>query len=59
VRTLDESITPSDSRTSEVTWDGIDNDNIKLPTGLYVYRMKLIDDKGVSTTGYQKLVLIR
>jgi len=59
VRMIDESITPTDSRTNEMTWDGTDNNGIKLPTGLYVYRMKITDDQGVSTTGYQKLVLIR
>lgn len=59
VRTLEESITPTNSRTDEVSWDGTDNNNTKLPTGLYVYRMQIKDSKGVSTTGYQKLVLIR
>ncbi len=59
VRLIDASITPTNSRTDEITWDGTDNNNVKLPTGLYVYRMRITDDKGVSTTGYQKLVLIR
>ena len=51
--------TPGNSRSSEMTWDGRSDVGSPLPAGVYPYRLILTTEKGVQTTAYQKLVLIR
>ena len=58
-RNIKESFTPTGSRTSEITWDGTDNNGSPLPSGVYVYRLNLSTEKGYHSTAYQKLVIIR
>jgi hypothetical protein len=59
VRTIRQNFTPSGSRSGEITWDGTSNDGALLPSGLYVYRLKLATASGSNETAYQKLVIIR
>lgn len=59
VRTLRQSFTPSGSRSNEITWDGTSDRGTKLPSGLYVYRLTLSTEKGIKTSAYQKLILLR
>ncbi|MCD6013410.1 MAG: hypothetical protein K0Q79_3272 [Flavipsychrobacter sp.] len=59
VKCIRQTFTPSGSRTNEITWDGTDNNGVRLPSGMYVYRLNLSTDKGYKTTAYQKLVIVR
>ncbi len=59
VKKIKETLTPSDSRTSEITWDGTDNNGARLPSGVYVYRLNIATEKGFKSSAYQKLVIIR
>lgn len=59
VRTLSQTFTPGGSRSNELTWDGTSDTGAKLPAGLYVYKLNLSTEKGVHTTAYQKLILMR
>lgn len=58
-RNIRETITPSGSRSSDITWDGTDNNGSQLPSGLYVYRLNISTEKGYKSAAYQKLVIIR
>ena len=59
VRTIEQNFLAEGSRSIELTWDGTDNNGAKLPSGIYVYRIIISTGKGIQTTAYQKLVLIR
>ncbi len=59
VRNLKQVFRPQGSRSNEITWDGTDNNGVLLPSGVYVYRMKLATDKGIHELAYQKLVIVR
>jgi flagellar hook assembly protein FlgD len=59
VRNLKQNFTPTGSRSNEISWDGTDNQGARLPSGVYVYRVKISTDKGISTLAYQKLVIVR
>ncbi len=59
VKTIKQSITPSGSRTFDITWDGTDNNGAKLASGVYVYRFIVTSEKGYKSTAYQKLVIVR
>ena len=59
VKSIKQDFTASDSRTTEITWDGTDNHGGRLPSGVYVYRMSVTSDKGFKTAAYQKLVIVR
>ncbi len=59
VRKIDEKFTPTGSRSHEITWDGTNNDGVRLPSGVYVYRTVITTDKGYQSSAYQKLVITR
>lgn len=59
VKTLRQSFTPSGSRSNEIVWDGTGDGGAQLPAGLYVYKLNLSTPKGIQTTAYQKLIIIR
>ena len=59
VRTIKETFTPNGSRTNEISWDGTDDNGTMLPSGIYVYRVNITTDKGLQTSAYQKLVIVR
>jgi flagellar hook assembly protein FlgD len=56
---INKSFLPSGSRSADITWDGTDNNGLKLPTGLYLYRLTISTQNGIQSSGYQKLVLLR
>ncbi len=56
---LEQDFTPNGSRTNELTWDGTGSNGAKLPAGLYVYKLNISTEQGISATAYQKLVLLR
>src|SRR5690606_10845049 len=58
VRNLKQVFRPQGSRSNEIAWDGTDNNGVLLPSGVYVYRMKLATDKGIHEMAYQKLVIV-
>jgi hypothetical protein len=60
VRTLKQNFfTPTGSRSAEITWDGTSDLGAKLPSGVYVYRLNLATAKGIQSSAYEKLVLLR
>ena len=59
VRTIEQSFTPSGSRSAELTWDGTGNSGEKLLPGLYPYRVRITTEKNIEDLGYQKVILIR
>lgn len=59
VKKIRQLFTPSGSRTNEITWDGTDNNGIRLPSGMYVYRLNISTEKGYRSSAYQKLVIVR
>ena len=59
VKSINDNITPTDSRTSQITWDGRDNNGILLPSGVYIYRLNMTTSQGFKSSAYQKLVIVR
>lgn len=59
VKSIDQTFTPSGSRTGEITWDGTDNSGALLADGMYVYRILISTEKGYRSSAYQKLVIVR
>lgn len=59
VRTLKQTFTAGISRSNEIVWDGTSDMGAQLPSGVYIYRMRLYSSAGNSTTAYQKLVITR
>lgn len=59
MRNLKQDFVSSGSRSHEVTWDGTGDNGAKLPAGVYIYRMMIKAGKGIETTAYQKLVIVR
>lgn len=59
VKKIVEEYTPSSSRSNEITWDATADNGAKLPSGVYVYRMKLTTKQGIAEMAYQKLVIVR
>ena len=59
VKNINESIMLPDSRTAEITWDGTGNNGVRLPSGVYVYQLKLTTETGIQSVAYQKLVIVR
>ena len=58
-KNIKQTFTPSGSRSTEITWDGTDNNGNKLASGIYVYQLLLTTDKGYRSSAYQKLVIVR
>ncbi len=58
-KTLKQQFTPQSSRSTELTWDGTDNNGSLLPAGVYVYRLNITTEKGFKSSAYQKLVIVR
>lgn len=59
VRTLKQDFTPTGSHSDEIVWDGTTDTGALLPSGVYLYRMKIATPKGSQTLAYQKLVITR
>ncbi|RYD58343.1 MAG: type IX secretion system sortase PorU [Sphingobacteriales bacterium] len=59
VKSLKQTFTAGISRSNEITWDGTSDMGAKLPSGIYIYRMRISTATGISDMGYQKLVITR
>jgi hypothetical protein len=59
VRTIKETYQAGMGRSKEITWDGTDNNGAMLPSGVYIYKMMIVTDKGAKDMAYQKLVIAR
>lgn len=59
VKSIQQTFTPTGSRSNEITWDGTGSDGARLPSGVYVYRLNISTDKGFQSSAYQKLVIVR
>jgi len=59
VKSIDETFTPTGSRSNEIVWDGTNNNGDRLPSGVYVYKVMITTEKGFKSTAYQKLVITR
>jgi hypothetical protein len=58
-RRLKQDFTPTGSHSSEIVWDGTDENGALLPSGVYPYRLMITTAKGTEGFGYQKLVITR
>ncbi|MEZ5017168.1 MAG: type IX secretion system sortase PorU [Flavipsychrobacter sp.] len=59
VKKILQDYTPGTSRSNEITWDATADNGAKLPSGVYVYRMKLSTKQRIEEMAYQKLVIVR
>lgn len=59
VRKLVKDFVSTGSKSHEITWDATDNNGGKLPSGVYIYKMKISTNERIETTAYQKLVIVR
>ena len=59
VKKIQQTFTPTGSRSNEISWDGTDNNGARLPSGVYVYRLNISTETGFQSTAYQKLVIVR
>ena len=59
VKNMEQVFTPVGSRSSEISWDGTDNNGSRLPSGVYVYRLNISTKDGFNSSAYQKLVIVR
>ncbi len=59
VKQYEQSFTATNSRSNQIDWDGTDNNNVKLPSGVYICRIQIATAAGLKTTAYQKAVLVR
>jgi hypothetical protein len=59
VKNIEQTFTPTGSRSNEIVWDGTGNDGTKVPSGIYVYRLMITTENGYRSTAYQKMVIVR
>lgn len=59
VRKIRQDFTAGVSRSNEITWDGTGENGVLLPSGVYIYRMKIETAQGIEDMAYQKLVIVR
>ncbi len=59
VRKIRQDFTAGVSRSNEITWDGTGDNGALLPSGVYIYRMKIETAQGIEDMAYQKLVIVR
>jgi hypothetical protein len=59
VRTLEQTFSPSGSKTAELVWDGTGNGGEKLFPGIYPYRIRIATATKKEDIGYQKVILQR
>lgn len=59
IKTINQRITCDGFRSDAITWDGTDEFGDRIGRGVYVYRLKVKNDKGATADKYEKLVLLR
>ena len=59
VRYIKQVFVPTGSHANEITWDGTADNGAILPSGVYLYRMRIATENSAETTAYQKLVIVR
>lgn len=59
VRRIRQNFVAGVSRSNEIVWDGTSDNGVLLPSGVYVYRMKIETSQGIKEMAYQKLVIVR
>lgn len=59
VKTLNQRVTCDGFRSDSITWDGTDEYGDRIARGVYIYRLKIRNDKGATADKYEKLVLLR
>lgn len=59
VKRLRQNFMPTSAKSNEITWDGTADNGTRLPSGVYIYRIKISTEDQVETTAYQKLVIVR
>jgi flagellar hook assembly protein FlgD len=59
VKHLEDNFMPYSSRINHIRWDGTDDHGSKIMKGMYIYRLQLIDEQGVTKSKTAKLVYIK
>lgn len=59
VRTIEEKLYCSSFNSQSITWDGTNQNGEMLEKGIYIYKLKITNNQGVSTEKTQKLVIIK
>jgi len=59
VKTIQQPMTPTGSRTLDIVWDGTGTDGALLVSGMYMYQLKVTTNQGISNIAYQKLIITR
>ena len=59
VKGINTSFLAEGSWSNDIVWDGTDDNGVKLPSGIYVYRLSVTTDRGFVSSAYQKLVIVR
>lgn len=59
VKTLNQRVTSEGFRNNGIEWDGKDEFGDHIGRGVYIYRLRVRNDKGAYAEKYEKLVLLR
>lgn len=59
VKTLNQRIICDGFRSDSISWNGTDEYGDRIGRGVYIYRLKVRNDKGATADKYEKLVLLR
>ncbi len=59
VRQIRQNFRPTGSHSQEISWDGRADNGAILPSGVYIYHMKILVNEKIETSAYQKLVILR
>lgn len=57
VRTIEEHSFGTTARISPIRWDGRSDAGDKLPAGIYVYNVTIVNSQNEKSTGYSKLII--
>ena len=59
VKTIKDSRYGTSTRIDPIVWDGCSDSGAKLPAGVYIYNVNVVNSKKEKHSGYSKLVITR